>query len=128
MIDGGEKARLMVCNKCGYAGVCLPSDFTRSHRCAYLAVPATSEPLPMSAEFSDDLISHCEQKALEAVAADTADLVRAVLLASGYAELVEALTEAEDILSTLSLSSIRRALIVIRAALAAAGQPQGSGV
>jgi hypothetical protein len=39
-------------------------------------------------EFSDDLIRHCEQEALGAVAADTADLVRAVLSASGYAELV----------------------------------------
>jgi hypothetical protein len=39
-------------------------------------------------EFSDDLIRHCEQEALGAVAADTADLVRAVLSASGYARLV----------------------------------------
>jgi hypothetical protein len=39
-------------------------------------------------EFPDNLIRHCEQEALEAVAADTADLVRAVLSASGYAKLV----------------------------------------
>jgi hypothetical protein len=39
-------------------------------------------------EFPADLIRHCEQEALEAVAADTAGLVRAVLRASGYAELV----------------------------------------
>jgi hypothetical protein len=39
-------------------------------------------------EFPADLIRHCEQEALEAVAADTAGLVRAVLRASGHAELV----------------------------------------
>jgi hypothetical protein len=47
-------------------------------------------------EFPDDLIRHCEQQALEAVASDTAGLVRAVLRASEHAELVAALEDERD--------------------------------
>ena len=80
----------------------------------------------VSAEFSDDLIRHCEQKALEAVAAGTADLVRAVLRASGYAELVAAL---EPFVSDGPISQFEYVIAKRprRAALAAARQPQGSG-
>jgi hypothetical protein len=104
-------------------------------------------------EFSDDLIRHCEQEALGAVAADTEGLVRAVLRASGYAELVAALEPfvaladkrdaryrkrggnpdsfpdahpSYDISAEkleLPMGAFRRA----RAALAAAGHKQGSG-
>jgi hypothetical protein len=66
-------------------------------------------------EFPDDLIRHCEQQALEAVASDTAGLVRAVLRASGYAELVAALEEARPCVGSLET------LAKIDAALAAAG-------
>jgi hypothetical protein len=85
-------------------------------------------------EFPDDLIRHCEQEALEAVAADTGGLVRAVLRASGYAKLVAALKEARSLLGTgklptsyISKTNMDKAFYVIDAAIAAAGQPQGSG-
>jgi hypothetical protein len=76
-------------------------------------------------EFPADLIRHCEQEALEAVAADTADLVRAVLSASGYAELVAALEKARDELE--SWYDAKNVLATINAALAAAGHKQGGG-
>lgn len=90
----------------------------------------------MSAEFSDDLIRHCEQKALAAVAAGTADLVRAVLRASGHAELVAALdaiakqklaVEMDEAYGVDWEAGYEGCVKRARAALAAAGQPQGSG-
>jgi hypothetical protein len=76
-------------------------------------------------EFPADLIRHCEQEALEAVASDTEGLVRAVLRASGYAELVAALKEARDELE--SWYDAKNVLATINAALAAAGHKRESG-
>ena len=77
-------------------------------------------------EFPDDLIRHCEQQALEAVASDTAGLVRAVLRASGYAELVAALEEARNLIRNLG-GQHGELFARIDAALAAAGHKQGRG-
>jgi hypothetical protein len=76
-------------------------------------------------EFPADLIRHCEQEALDAVASDTAGLVRAVLRASGYAELVAALEKARDELE--SWYDAKNVLATINAALAAAGHKRESG-
>ena len=93
-------------------------------------------------EFPADLIRHCEQEALEAVAADTEGLVRAVLRASGYAELVAALegmvndvqawcdavekgTGWDDWDDHYKNFAYRGGLKRARAALAAAGQGSG---
>jgi hypothetical protein len=75
-------------------------------------------------EFPDDLIRHCEQEALEAVAADTAGLVRAVLRASRYADLVAAL---EQVLAEPLGPNQRHLHDIARAALAAAGHKQERG-
>lgn len=75
-------------------------------------------------EFPDDLIRHCEQEALDAVASDTAGLVRAVLRASGYAELVAALEELRERIMQGKGNVGHVALI--DAALAAAGHAPGS--
>jgi hypothetical protein len=89
-------------------------------------------------EFPDDLIRHCEQQALEAVASDTAGLVRAVLRASGYAELVAALelsrpfvriaaTQKQADASSRWYDKAVAALAAIDDVLAAAAHKQGSG-
>jgi hypothetical protein len=109
-------------------------------------------------EFSDALISHCEQQALEAVAADTAGLVRAVLSASGYAELVaerdiawasnaglttdvlDLRAKNAELVAALEKIALRHeefpekrdgygsmAVMIARAALAAAGHKRGEG-
>jgi hypothetical protein len=75
-------------------------------------------------EFPADLIRHCEQEALDAVASDTAGLVRAVLRASGYAELVAALEELRERIMQGKGNVGHVALI--DAALAAAGHKPGS--
>lgn len=75
-------------------------------------------------EFPADLIRHCEQEALDAVASDTAGLVRAVLRASGYAELVAALEELRERIMQGKGNVGHVALI--DAALAAAGHAPGS--